>query len=84
MTMVLKNMKMSKNQQENHQFFKVFEITRTGSSLIPNFFQRIKTWDSLLLEHLKNQNQQFLKIQRTTQHLLEQDPHQNCWLGYIF
>jgi hypothetical protein len=52
--------------------------------LIPNFFQRIKTWDSLLLEHLKNQNQQFLKIQRTTQHLLEQDPHQNCWLGYIF
>jgi hypothetical protein len=34
---------------ENCWFFKVFEITRTGGSLILNFFQRTGTCASLIL-----------------------------------
>jgi hypothetical protein len=41
------------------QFFKAFEISRTDSALIPNLFQRTRTDGSLILQQLKNWNQQF-------------------------
>jgi hypothetical protein len=41
------------------QFFKAFEITGTDSSLIPNLFQRTRTDSPLILQQLKDWNQQF-------------------------
>jgi hypothetical protein len=74
--LILKNMKKSENWpepplvlcqifHENYQFFKVFEIIGTGSSLILIIFQRIETDN---LKYLKNLNGWLFKIQRTAQH----------------
>ncbi len=46
---------------EDHQFFKGFEITKTSNSLILIFFSKIEIANSLILEYLKNQNQWFFK-----------------------
>ncbi len=67
-TVIFKNMKKFKNWLENHgffdedhQFFKGFEITKTSNSLILIFFSKIEIANSLILEYLKNQNQWFFK-----------------------
>jgi hypothetical protein len=39
---------------ENHRFLKVFEITRTSSSLVLRFFKRLRTNSSLVLEWFWN------------------------------
>jgi hypothetical protein len=47
------------NHNENHQFFKVFEMVGIDGSLILNFLPRIGTDGSLILEFLKHQNEWF-------------------------